>query len=126
MLQQISDTQTVITFLKEMAAQLGTTTTYLWSVLIKQASVIAYMNLFAAGIILLISTIAMLSRKKVFATMDDNMTVTDGITVAKFFYVAILLIILPILSFILTTFAIQSLLNPEYWAFKEILSSIKK
>ena len=105
--------------IQNLAAKLGTTTEYLWSVLIKQAPINAatdVLQYIAAGFL------AYFYYK--WATSDKRDYDEFGQMFAALGVGLPLLIILIAIFFCFPN-TITALVNPEYWALKEILSAVK-
>ena len=107
--------------LQILAEKLGVTIDYLWSVLLKQAYISAALELLFVLLVVVMWMALIKSReviKKRLKTIDDvgggftlfiGSVFTIGVTVAA-------------ISFIFTS--ASALINPEYWALKEILSAV--
>jgi len=111
--------------LAKLAEKLGTTTQYLWGVLIKQASVEIYIfiSIFVLTVIGVIITTLLLKYTQKYWDEEDTpaiawFSLTLGIVCA--FETVIGLV------YSLTNIAdvITSIINPEYWALQEVLKSI--
>lgn len=114
---------------RELAAEMGTTTEYLWSVLVKQAPITGVTHLVVVGGWMTVSVLAFkLLRRKTTGNPEaerpqERYPELDG-------EVALLAwsgwATVSVLIFIIGTFealeAIKALLNPEYWALNQILS----
>lgn len=103
--------------LRELAEKLGTTTEYLWLVLVRQAPISAWTTLISIVItILLCSGLIVWVNRKIKANEGANdwhiccMGLSAVVLVITF---AAILIELPMI--------VAGLTNPEYWALKQIL-----
>jgi hypothetical protein len=115
-----------IQLLRDLASRLGTTTEYLWSVLIKQAPRSAISDLIMICIMVSVSYLswAFLFKKyqKLFAPNDCyeyGIEYALSILVTAALMVATLAITLSNIENI-----ISGLFNPEFWALQEILRKI--
>ncbi len=113
----------LVPLLEKLAEKLGTTTEYLWKVLIKQAPINSLIDLLQYLIIIVGCFIwwkyAKFTHKKV---NDENW---DDITYAGPAITGVILAILVIAMFFCLHTTIVGFLNPEYWALKYILNRIK-
>lgn len=116
--------------LEKLAAKLGTTTEYLWGVLVKQSAFSATIDLiyFISSIILgiVIFTYHRKFSKKIeegrYAdTMYDK---HDGNIIIPMIIFTIIFLVLFIYGICSIPNIINGFFNPEYWALKEILNSI--
>lgn len=112
--------------LEQLAAKLGTTSEYLWSILIKQAPISASINLLLCAFIMVYNVVWIKLHLKFMN--DDNdlsydnkegfLTVPMGIGgVAGALFIFLFLALLKS--------AIYGFFNPEYWALTYILDHIK-
>lgn len=95
--------------LEKLAEKLGTTSSYLWSVLIKQAFIDGILSIIFC-VLIAIWTYALW-----YDGYDEGTAYAFTMAV-----IAVLICALVMLYNIPTAF-----LNPEYWALKEVLSAIK-
>jgi len=113
--------QELTQLLRELAAQLGTTTEYLWAVLIKQA----LLEGLKSFVFVAVTVGVLLSIKPAWGRLkwDDYGELEDkqnsSLTWAIVASVAGLFMSIGLIFAIQT--AIDALMNPEYWALKEIL-----
>jgi hypothetical protein len=115
--------QPIADALKELALKLGTTTEYLWGVLIKQAPISATIQLGQAMFFVVVAVLFYFKVMKMIRggeLSDENfgavvVTVIFGTVVAAGLLTAIL-------SF---GDVINGYFSPEYWALNEILSKLK-
>lgn len=109
---------------EQLAQKLGTTTEYLWAVLLKQAPINATVNLVQIGLIVLFGW--MLYRWHIKLGLNDD-EYADGSGLNSL-WMTIGLVVFIILSFC-SFFSIENVINgyfdPEYWALKKVLSILK-
>lgn len=116
----------VIKLIEQLAQKLGTTSEYLWSVLLTQAQISAIMSL-SYVIFCIISGLILLKFHLNYSKIDD-----DGYSkYDDYKHVQIIMIISSLIwvtLFILAIFNIENIItgfiNPEYWALSEILHQI--
>lgn len=110
--------------LRELANELGTTTEYLWSVLIRQAKVNAMINIGYDLLFLVMLFFLITYWKWLLKRMNDdsfdyvNEDVHQGVCVGF----TIITAVLGIICILDVSDTIISINNPEYWAFKEIMN----
>ena len=112
--------------IEQLALKLGTTTEYLWSVLLKQAyisaitTLIYLVGIIGAGFLLLKAHIAFSKE-----TEESNSKYWDS---GELQFIMIALAFIWSVLFIVAFFSIENIvngfLNPEYWALKEIMSNL--
>jgi O-antigen/teichoic acid export membrane protein len=110
--------------IESLAAKLGTTAEYLWSVLVNQAYVSGIKSLIGIIISLLVSfalyKVYKFAAKKIDVEGEDD---NEG-----FWAIRILTGVAQIIPFILvlyyTSNAFNAFMNPEYWALKELLDTL--
>lgn len=111
--------------LQALATQLGTTSQYLWSVLVKQAFISGITDLFIYTLLL----VACIGEYKWFKYLiKENHNMSDGEEVGHRMGLVISFVLLAI--FVIWTLAsfsttLASFFNPEYWALNHILEVIK-
>ena len=112
--------------LGKLAEQLGTTTQYLWGVLLKQAPVHASIMALEYGLTLIALVAAFRCRDAIGAWFNTGL---DGDAAPIYFIGAVVVVIVTVIWVVACLFCVESFLtaifNPEYWAFKEVLSAIK-
>lgn len=112
--------------LAKLAEKLGTTTQYLWGVLIKQASVEIYIfiSVFVLTIIgAIITTLLLKSTQKYWDKENAPAIAWFTLTFGIIFAFATVIGLGYFLANI--TDVITSINNPEYWALQEVLKSIR-
>lgn len=110
--------------LETLAQKLGTTTEYLWSVLLKQAPIDATITLIQIGIVVLFNIILYKVHKR-FIKSDAYENYDVG---APIFMVlmAVILLISDIACMLSLNSVVNGFFNPEYWALREIIGTIKQ
>jgi hypothetical protein len=102
--------------LETLATKLGTTSEYLWSVLLKQAPIDATISLFQTAVVFFIGYLLYKKRGIVNREYDERLPI--------FVAVAIVWSILSFITIMCIGDIINGYLNPEYWALERILHSI--
>jgi len=122
--------ENVVKLIEQLANKLGTTSEYLWSVLIKQAPISASITLIQMAILLLLSFFLFKTHIRLMKkTSDDRYAETkydqlgdwSGFAMAIVGGVVFILLILCCGSL---EDVVNGFFNPEYWALKEILRAI--
>lgn len=113
----------IVNALETLAAKLGTTSEYLWSILLKQAPISAITDLIQYGLLILACVIW---SKKMKNTIPKILN--KGLNENHWAWVVAISIMLGI--FIIVAFfsipnTIYALVNPEYWALDRLLSKLK-
>lgn len=110
--------------LDALAAKLGTTAQYLWAVLVKQAAIEVWTN--AAWITVAVIWIAIWLRYvKPVWVWADSADGSEGIGAAFIFAGGVMSALLLCIA-LTCIFELPTLIgNPEYWALKEVLSSLE-
>ena len=101
----------------ELATKLGTTVEYLWSALLRQATIEGYVSLagtIAATVIFIAAWVTVSREMRVGIENEEDIT---GHIAFRFFGA----IIFAAVFFGLAGPAATCLLNPEYWALKQVL-----
>ena len=116
--------------IEQLAQKLGTTTEYLWSVLIKQAAISAATDLLYL-ILVIIGLIVLIKLHFKFSIVKgdgwDNRSdyeKSDGLGIAMA-CIAVVLGGMFFVCFFSIGDIINGFVNPEYWALDKVLSSIK-
>ena len=101
--------------LTALATKLGTTAEYLWGVLIRQAPISAVLDLAVVAMLSvgLIQLVRVLSRKTKESYEDWHDIAWSVVAVLGLVAIFIAMVVIPL--------AITALLNPEYWALRQIL-----
>ena len=113
----------IISALETLATKLGTTSAYLWGVLLKQAFLSAVVDLIQYILIVFVC-ILWIKKVKVFASkiLDKEW---DEINWAWIGIVSAMLGAFVIAGFLSFPTTFYALVNPEYWALDQILSRLK-
>ena len=114
--------------LEKLAEKLGTTTEYLWGVLLKQAPIIAATELVYLVLVILGGIVLYKIHKRLSKKVDGNNSIyykADELVIAPMVIAAIIWVILFIMCFFSIGTIITGFFNPEYWALDEIMSLIK-
>ena len=125
MLQQTNTTiitmdPTTEKMIRELADKLGTTVEHLWGVLVRQAVVSSavQLTLFALALLALIPWTIKLVRS---TFGDDPAWSSEDVVVPLWAITGIVWLVCLIFTLIWIPTAITTLINPEYWAFKQIV-----
>lgn len=114
--------------IEQLAGKLGTTTEYLWGVMIRQAPIYAFSTLLEMCIVAALGVILFKVHKKFSLSRGDNIynNLYDKYEAALFIMVigTIIWSILFIISICLISQVITAIANPEYWALMKILDKI--
>ena len=110
---------------KQLSNQLGTTTEYLWSILINQAPIDATISLIQILIIVLIGFFLLkahnyLSNDTKELSYDNNDIIGIFMTSAVIIYAILLIGAICMISDV-----INGYFNPEYWSLNRILNALK-
>lgn len=116
--------ENLTTLLQELATKLGTTTEYLWGVLIKQAAIAAYTNL-SVIIFTILFGISILLTNRYYKKTAKYVNKDNNWTVETIVFMVVIFAILLIASAVCIPPMINGFFNPEYWALQEVLSVIK-
>jgi hypothetical protein len=113
------------TLLESLASKLGTTTEYLWGVMIKQAPIDAFVGitLIIISFLLIIPYVRYIKwfAKNYQKCYDNDTEVGHWIAIV---ILAIILCIWLIISICDINNVVTALANPEYWALEQILNKI--
>lgn len=104
--------------IKEIADKLGTTTEYLWLILVKQAPISGISDLIVCFVLI---TSCYLSSKASYKLYDnDKLYENVGTGLASMFTGILILFSIIVISCNLSLI-VSALYNPEYWALKQII-----
>jgi tetrahydromethanopterin S-methyltransferase subunit D len=108
--------------LENLAEKLGTTTEYLWSVLIKQASISAATSLIYFVLLILGGVVLYKIHKRLMKKDEDGDNVYDlkEMAIIPMIIAVIIWAIIFIICFFELGNVINGFLNPEYWALSEV------
>ena len=120
-------TQTVEVLLRDLASQLGTTTEYLWEVLVKQAPIDATINLIQClsvfpFLFLFYKWYKWISNNKEKLYNNNEL---ETLHYVGLYLVGLLLTICTVGSIIALPTVLSGYLNPEYWALNQLLEVLK-
>ena len=119
----------VTELLEKLAAKMGTTTEYLWAVLLKQAPISAMTDLMYLIFVVLAGVVLYKLHIKFSEGKDNGRSIYWQHEEAVMIPMALAIIMwfaFCIISFISIGNMIAGFLNPEYWALHEIMSMINK
>jgi len=114
--------------IEQLAQKLGTTAEYLWSVLVAQAKVEAIIGIALVSSTILLTVLLIYLHNKFSKESNEEMSIyydKEEIVIIPMVIGAITVFILIIASLCSIGTIITGLTNPEYWALKEVLNSIK-
>lgn len=117
--------------IQQLADKLGTTSEYLWGTLIRQAKIDSIVTLFQFLLIGIFGYVIFRIHKSLSIKKDYDGYSETGYqhyqeTASIFMIISVcLFVMLLIASFFSIPDLVSGFLNPEYWALKEILKSIK-
>lgn len=122
--------------LQKLAEKLGTTTEYLWNVLLKQAPISSTVTLFQFAVIGIASFLLYKVHRRLLKPSDDNEKSMyryengydkyGAATGLPMILAAITLSFLIIVCLFSMDDIVNGYFNPEYWALETILKSVKK
>lgn len=106
----------------DLAAKLGTTADHLWGVLIRQAPISAAVNAVVLLVLLTVCTVLwVLSARR----LTNPKKVDEAPTLILTVMAACMSFCLAVMSFVVVDGVASGFFNPEYWALKEVLGSIR-
>jgi len=105
--------------LNALAEKLGTTTDYIWGILIKEAFFFNGINVVIA-IILLSASIFLFKRSSDIYSVSRSCHTEYTKDICLF-----ILVVMSFTSFVVIPCSIKNMLHPEYWALKEITQLLK-
>ena len=114
--------------INDLARKLGTTTEYLWSVLIKQAPVSATIQLFQTLAVILFGYILYRVHKRLAKKDEDGDTGYEMYDAAApvMIVASAIFSILFLVVFCCFSSVVNGYFNPEYWALKRVLETLGK
>jgi hypothetical protein len=111
--------------LEKLAEQLGTTTEYLWGILLKQAPIAATMEVIFT-LITIIMGVALFRMNKYLSNDDNKVNYdTHEFMYAPIIIGAIVFIVCAIGSLTCFDIIVNGYFHPEYWALEKIINSLK-
>jgi len=115
--------------IEQLAQKLGTTAEYLWTILIKQAAISAWVDMIYFVMIIIMGVILFKTHKYLSKETSTNYSVYESDAGLIVVPVMIVLTITWIVIFIVCFFSLgnvfNGVFNPEYWALQEVLNAIK-
>ena len=108
--------------LEKLAEKLGTTTEYLWEILVKQAYVSSLTLLFQMCLIPILAYLLYRVYKKNIDEYGDIEDLGVSIVLAAGF---VFTIFLTLIAFFEISNMVNGFVNPEYWALDKILETLK-
>ncbi len=118
---------------EQLAQKLGTTTEYLWSVLIKQAPIDATLTLFQILLVIIFGIVLYKVHKR-FLKEDEEIKkpyfnrniyeTYDEYAKYPMFILTIAFAFLIVASIFSIEYVVNGYFNPEYWALNKVLSSL--
>ena len=122
------DAQTAV-LIQNLADRLGTTSEYLWAVLIKQAPITGAVNLICYALTVLAFVIAWKFRGPILAGIEKLIdTHSDAVSFVSFmgalFFSVLALVWLGAMVFSIQD-TVTAFLNPEYFALDKVLNAVK-
>lgn len=125
--------------LQQLAEKFGTTTEYLWGILIKQAYVTAGINILFFSLVLIFGFVLLILHKRFSKERTEielcklsDRTFTRKYTIYEekewtetvMIICVIIWVTLFLVSFACLIGAVKALANPGYWALKEVLNAL--
>lgn len=113
--------------LEQLANKLGTTSEYLWGILIKQAPIDSTITLVQFALIAIYGIILYRLHIKFSKETEDENSIyeNDGVIQGIMVIGFIIFAILTICAFFGIPSVFNGYVNPEYWALREVLNSIQ-
>ena len=110
--------------LTKLAAQMGTTTEYLWGVLIRQAPISATIDLVQFLVLIAVAVGLFKAHLRLYRDDEDYRSFDSGKSMAML-VVGCVVAFLLIGSFAFSGNIINGYFNPEYWALNKVLDTLK-
>jgi len=116
--------------LEQLAQKLGTTSEYLWKVLLKQAPIDATVNLIQITLIMLFGLMLYKIHRKLMKKDEGEYGETgyskyEEMATIPMIIGGIVFVIIFICAFFCMGDVVNGYFNPEYWALNKVLSSLK-
>lgn len=107
----------------ELAAKLGTTSEYLWAVLVRQARVEAMLSVAAIAIMvsLFLASLFMVRWSWKWAHREEHGYEAEAAIVASCIASGVILVVMMVGGFDCLSTAVTGFNNPEYWALNRVL-----
>ncbi|MFW5847510.1 MAG: hypothetical protein ACOCVF_01135 [bacterium] len=118
--------------LSQLAEKLGTTTEYLWEIMIRQAPISAFSNLLQILFVIIYGIILWKIHvwlTKPVSNEDSNHSryyKHDELVIIPMLIAAVIFIVFAVASFFSFPDIINGFFNPEYWALDNIIKEIKE
>lgn len=109
--------------IEQLAQKLGTTTEYLWGILIKQAPVSATIDLIYFIIIIILCVLFWRIHR--YFCKTDKYSDYEDLLIIPMVFIGSFILILAAMSFFSLGDIITAFINPEYWALDEVLDAMK-
>jgi len=110
--------------LQQLATKLGTTSEYLWSILLKQAPIDGYISILIMLLMFMSGVILSIISKNLSKKLDENFSYQKEEVRNVVAIISASAWILAIIgSMAILPEAIIAIVNPEYWALSKILGS---
>lgn len=110
--------------LQQLADKLGTTTQYLWAVLVKQAPIQAT-TILIQMILVAIFTVVLVQKHKKYSKEEDPYDMYDHPGRGPVMVIgSVVALVLLIFSFFYIPEMVNGFLHPQYWALNHILNAI--
>lgn len=126
---------TTAKILEQLAAKLGTTSEYLWGILLKQAPISATLSMLSFALVLVFGVVLLYAHKKLSKEIvsESGGYKSYETLYGKFEEAAVIPMVLFAAVWVIVLFncifnigdIINGYFNPEYWALKEIVHSLK-
>ena len=108
--------------IRELAEKFGTTGQHLWEVMVKQGPISGMINLLVLIVFIFISFAGYRFLKKKFVKNPNDPYRNDDEVVVIFWGIwAVCTFIIVVISATCLSSVITSIINPEYWALKQLL-----
>lgn len=115
--------------LEQLAQKLGTTSEYLWKVLLKQAPIDATVNLIQIMLIMLFGLVLYKIHRRLMkedANNDTGYYKYEEMAAIPMIIGGVVFAIMFIWAFCCIGDVVNGYFNPEYWALNKVLSSVKQ
>ena len=111
--------------LEKLATKLGTTSEYLWSILLKQAPIDGCISIFVMLLMFVAAVILSSVSKNLSKKLDEDFSYSKEEVRNVVVVISVCMWIFAIIgSLAIFPEAIIAIVNPEYWALSKILSSL--
>lgn len=110
----------------QLAAKLGTTSEYLWGVLLKQAAIQGWIMLLQYSVTLIVLVAFFRFRSRLSAAWHSWVEAEEVSAVVGIVVIGLVMTIWLIACVFTVESMLTAFLNPEYWALERVLSAVKK